>query len=361
MLFRSRCEPSLLLLVVLLSPNPSLAQTPSHVSKTEVKVQPPKDAPYLLTDGSIYIAGNDLIEPFLDAVNDRFTEQHPGFKFKMDSLSSGVAIAGVVSGKSAFGPTARDVTFVEKDAFASVYGYPVTDVLIGWDNSPGADRFPPGKFPPAVWVNAKNPIATLSLEQLAAILTTGSPKGDITRWGQIRFHEAPVGNNGGDYAKREIHVYIPALHGLPVISTNRLRLGDGLTWTRRAEYLPMMEDVVNAVANDPFGIGITGWFPIDEGWDRQTELGSKVRLLPLSVTAESKASRGGPGDLYPLSGGLHLLINRVQGKPVEPWLREYVRLILSKDGQAILGSMTKTEGFVPLTEAEVAKELQKIE
>jgi hypothetical protein len=76
------------------------------------------------------------------------------------------------------------------------------------------------------------------------------------------------------------------LRGLPVVSTNRARLGDGLAWTRRVEYLPMMEDVVNAVANDPFGIGITGWFPIDEGWDRQAELGSKVRLLPLSVTAD---------------------------------------------------------------------------
>ena len=359
---RSRNSFPLLVLVLALSSLAVPAQTAaSHPSRAEPKLTPPKDAPYLLPDGSVYIAGNDLIEPFLDAVNDRFMERHPSFKFKMDSLSSGVAIAGVVSGKSAFGPTARDVTFVEKDSFASVYGYPITDVLIGWDNSPDADRFPPGKFPPTVWVNAKNPIATLSMEQLAAILTAGSPKGDITRWGQIRFHEAPVGNNGADYAKREIHVYIPALRGLPAISTNRSRLGDGLTWTRRAEYLPMMEDVVNAVANDPFGIGITGWFPIDEGWDRQTELGSKVRLLPLSATADSKASRGGPGDLYPLSGGLHLLINRAPGKPVDPWLREYVRFILSKEGQAILGSMTRTEGFIPLTDEEATRELQKVE
>jgi phosphate transport system substrate-binding protein len=356
-----RRKNSFTLVVLALSSLAMPAQTGSSPpSRAESRLAPPNDAPYLLPDGSIYIAGNDLIEPFLDAVNDRFIKRHPGFKFKMDSLSSGVAIAGVVSGKSAFGPTARDVTFVEKDSFASVYGYPITDVLIGWDNSPDADRFPPGKFPPTVWVNAKNPIATLSMEQLAAILTTGSPKGDITRWGQVRFHEAPVGNNGADYAKREIHVYIPALHGLPVISTNRARLGD-FAWTRRAEYLPMMEDVVNAVANDPFGIGITGWFPIDEGWDRQTELGSKVRLLPLSATADSKASRGGPGDLYPLSGGLHLLINRAPGKPVDPWLHEYVRFILSKEGQAILGSMTRTEGFIPLTDEEVTRELQKVE
>jgi phosphate transport system substrate-binding protein len=333
----------------------ALAQRPN------ASVSVPKGAEYVLPDGAVYIAGNDLIEPFLDQINDRFAAEHKGFKFKMDSLSSGVAIAGVVSGKSAFGPTARDVTFVEKDAFASVYGYPVTDVLIGWDNTPDADRFPPGKYPPTVWVNAKNPIATLSMDQLASILLTGTAKGDIVRWGEVRFHEAPVGNNGGDWAKREIHVYIPALHGLPVVSTNRSRLGEHLTWTPRAEYLPMMEDVVNAVANDPFGIGITGWFPVDEGWDRQTELGSKVRLLPLSADAESKASHGGPGDLYPLAGGLHLLINRAPGKPLEPWLVEYVRLILSKEGQGIMAGMTKSEGFIPLTPEQAEAEMKKVE
>ena len=324
-------------------------------------VAPPEHAPYLLPGGTIYIAGNDLAAPFLEKINALFLKAHPGFKFKMDPTSSGESVAAVISGKSAFAATARDVNFIDKDAFQSLYGYPVTDILFGWDNTPDADHFPPnGKFPPAIWVNSKNPISALTLEQLTAILMTGSPHGDITRWGQISFDEAPLGNNGGDYAKREIHVYLPMLHGLPVLSTDRLRLGNGLPWTRRAEYLPLMEDVVNAVANDPFGIGMTGWFPGDEGWDRQTELGSKVRLLPLSKGDDSRISHGGPGDLYPLSGGLHLLINQPPGRPLEPWLKEYVRLVLSKDGQDILAFMTKTDGFIPLEPHEVAGELEKI-
>ena len=330
------------------------AYVPHHVSA-------PESAPYLLSDGYIYIAGNDLVAPFLKKVNALFLKDHPGFKFKMEPTSSEESIAGIISGKSAFGVTARDVTFIDKAAFQSLYGYAVTDIQFGWDNTPDADHFPPnGKFPPAIWVNAKNPISALTLEQLTSILMTGSAHGDITRWGQISFDEAPIGKNGGDYAKREIHVYLPALHGLPVISTDRIRLGGGLAWTRRAEYLPLMEDVVNAVANDPFGIGMTGWFPGDEGWDRQTELGSKVRLLPLSIDSESRISHGGPGDLYPLSGGLHLLINHAPGKPVEPWLREYVRLVLSKEGQGMLASMTKTNGFIPLKPDEVAVEMDKL-
>ena len=325
-------------------------------------VTPPKDAPYVLADGSIYIAGNDLMAPLLEKLNDLFSQAHPGFKFKMDLMGSGMAISGITSGKSALGPLARDATFLDKDAFASVYGYPPTDILIGWDNTPDSDHFPPnGKFPPGVWVNARNPIPALTLDDLTAILMTGSGKGDITRWGQIALHEAPVGNNGADYAKREIHVYLPALRGSPILSTTRIRLGGDVAWTRRAEYLPLYEDVLNAVANDPFGLGFTGWFPPDEGWDRQAELGSKVRLLPLAANSESRVSHGGPGDLYPLAGGLHIVVNRPPGKPLEPWLKEYLLLTLSKQGQNIIASMTKSDGFIPLDPQDVAKELAKLE
>ena len=320
----------------------------------------PKGATYLRPDGSIYLTGNDLVEPLVEKLNDLFVKTHPGFRFSLHMMSSAEAISGITSGKSAIGPIARDATFWDKEAFTSVYGYPPTDVQIGWDNTPDADHYPPGKFPPAVWVNARNPISALDLDQLVAIFTQGSPKGDVTRWGQIRFHEANLGNNGGDYAKREIHVYLPTLRGLPIVSTTRFRFG-GYPWTSRAEYLPSIEDVINAVANDPFGIGFIGWFPIDEGWDRSVDLSQKVRLLPLSETPDGKISRGGPGDLYPLAGGIHLMVNRTPGKPLEPWIREYVRLALSKEGQEIISSMTASDGFIPLDPQQIPAELRKVE
>ena len=325
-------------------------------------VAAPKQAEYVLPDGTIYIAGNDLVAPLLERVNAIYVSKHPGFKFKMDLISSGVAVAGVSSGKSAFGPTGRDVTPFEKEAFSSRYGYDVTDVLVGWDNNPDVDHYPPfGKYPPGVWVNAKNPVPAISMEQLAGILTTGSSKGDITRWSEIKFHEAPVGNNGADYAKHEIHIYMPTLHGLPVVATTRDRLGKDLYWSHRVEYLPLLEDVINAVANDPFGIGLAGWFPTDEGWDRSSALMSQVRLLPLQEDADSKVSHGGQGDLYPLAGGIHFLINRKPGTPMEPWIKEYMELVLSKEGQDILSDLTKTDGFLPLDPADVPKERAKIE
>jgi len=321
---------------------------------------PPKDAPYVLPDGSIYVAGNDLLAPLFEQLNARFLQAHPGLKFKLDLHASSLALSGIIAGKSAFGPMARDAPFVDRNAFTARYGYPPTDIQIGWDNTPDSDHFPPnGKFPPGIWVNARNPVPALTVEEIRAILTTGAPGGDLTHWGQIAGDEGSVGANGGDWAKRAIHVYLPALRGLPILSTTRMRFG-GRPWTPTAEFLPMGEDVINAVANDPFGIGFIGWWPTDEGWDRQVELGAKVRLLPLAADRDSRISHGGPGDLYPLAGGIHLFINRAPGTPVAPWLVAYVELALSKEGQDILASLTKSDGFIPLDPDQLAAERAKL-
>lgn len=323
-------------------------------------VSPPTTAKYLKPDGSIYIAGNDLLISYMERLTALFQKGHPGFKFTMDLHTSGLAVSGVNSGKSALGPMARDPSFQEIDSFVSRHGYPPTDILVGYDNTPDADHVPPGKYPPGVWVNAKNPTPWLSLDDIQGIFTTGSGKGDYTFWGQLEGHEGPIGINNADYAKREIHVYMPKLERLPILTSMRFQLG-GMRWTPRAEHLPMVEDVINAVANDPFGIGLVGWWPTDEGWDRKAELGDKIRFLPVSLTKDSKPSFGRVGDLHPLAGGIHFMVDRVPGKPLDPWLKEYIRFALSKEGLELMASMTPSNGFIPIAAADVPRELAKIE
>ena len=103
-------------------------------------------------DGSIYITGNDLVQPLIERLNELFVKTHPGFRFSLHMKSSAEAISGITS-ENCHWSIARDATFWDKDAFASIYGYQPTDVQIGWDNTPDADHYPPGKFPPAAWVN----------------------------------------------------------------------------------------------------------------------------------------------------------------------------------------------------------------
>jgi phosphate transport system substrate-binding protein len=321
---------------------------------------PGKDTKYVLPDGSILIAGNDLMVSYMERLTAIFRKSHPEFKFHMELQTSGLSVSGINSGKSALGPVARDVSFQEADAFTSRHGYPPTDVQVGWDNTPDPEHVPPGKYPPGVWVNVKNPTPWLSMEDIAGIFTTGTGKGDYTFWGQLEGHEGPIGGNGADYFKREIHAYMPKLERLPILATMRYVLG-GAPWSRRIEHLPMMEDVINAVANDPFGIGLIGWWPTDEGWDRAAELGDKVRFLPLSWNKHSRLSHGRVGDVYPLAGGLRFVVDKAPGKPLDPWLKEFLTLALSRDGQELIASMTVSNGFVPIDPKDVPRELAKLE
>ena len=336
----------------------SSAASPAYAAKQVSP--PPKNAKYVMRDGSILIAGNDLMAPYMDKLAALFRKSHPDLKVHLELHTSGLSVAGINSGKSALGPIARDVSFQESDAFAARHGYPLTDIQVGWDNTPDAEHQPPGKYPPGVWVNAKNPTPWLTMEDIAGIFTTGSGRGDFTFWGQLEGHEGPIGGNGADYFKREIHAYLPKLERLPILATMRQVLG-GHPWSRRVEHLPMMEDVINAVANDPFGIGLIGWWPTDEGWDRAAELADKLRFLPLARSKHSRPSRGRVGDVYPLAGGLRFVVDKAPGKPLDPWLKEFLTLALSKEGQELIASMTVTHGFVPIDPADIPRELRKLE
>src|ERR1700676_3086891 len=63
------------------------AQLPHYAARKQVV---PKFAEYVLPDGSIYIAGNDLVAPLLERIDALYSAAHPGFKFKTDLISSGV-------------------------------------------------------------------------------------------------------------------------------------------------------------------------------------------------------------------------------------------------------------------------------
>ena len=339
---------------------------PGNIAETELErpaftahsaqVRPSsKKAPYVLSEGSIYFAGNDLVDVLFQKYNALFRQTHPGFTFKMDMQDSNLAIPGIISGKSAFGPIARDAMKQELDGFTALYGYPPTDILLGYNQTPNTDIFPPGKTPPAIWTNATNPLPMLTLAQLTRVFMTGAKGGDITEWGQLGL--------GGEWARRAIHVYLPGNPDAAFVFYEGEKMGGKLRYTPRAEWLPGTRDVMSAIAQDPFGIGLIGFWPPDSGWDRQAELGSRAKLLGLSASADDKVSHAAMGDLYPLTPGIHIYFNRMPGKPIEPWLKDYLTLVLSKEGQELLILMAHEVGnsFIPLGPEELAKQLAKIQ
>ena len=61
---------------------------------------------------------------------------------------------------------------------------------------------------------------------------------------------------------------------------------------------------------------------------------------------------------YPLDRFVGVAIRRAPGEPLDPFVKEYLRLVLSREGQAIVAA--EADGYVPLTAAQVAAERSKL-
>jgi phosphate transport system substrate-binding protein len=306
----------------------------------------PKDASYVLPDGSIYIVGNDGMKGMLAKFNEIFARTHPGFKFTMLLEGSSTGIGGLTAGVSAFAPMGREAWPTDLSGFREFYDYLPTDLHIG-----RAGYIRPGqKNPPAIYVNARNPLAGLTLEQVARIFTRGADKGDIARWNALGL--------GGDWGKRAIHVYGTRDDGgLP--TSLRIALLGGRQFARSYEPLENFAAVIKAVAADPYGIGLAGWFNIEA-------FSANVKLVPLAakdgVPYASPTYENVLAGKYPFSPHLHFYVNRAPDKPLDPFIKEYARLVLSKEGQAIIeAEKDGDEAYMPLNRTEVAEQLARLE
>ena len=59
---------------------------------------------------------------------------------------------------------------------------------------------------------------------------------------------------------------------------------------------------------------------------------------------------------YPLSRFLYVYVNKHPNKPLSPLQAEFVKLILSQQGQGIVAK----DGYIPLPTAVVKKEMAKL-
>ncbi|MGZ5200178.1 MAG: PstS family phosphate ABC transporter substrate-binding protein [Telluria sp.] len=303
-------------------------------------VNVPKDAPYVMRDGSIRIVGNDGMKAMLEGFNELFARTHPGFRFTMLLEGSSTAIGGLTAGVSAFAPMGREAWPSELGGFHDFFGYQPVDVHIGYGGFSHARH----KNPPAIYVNKANPLAGLTLEQVARIMTSGSAKGDITHWRQLGV--------GGKWAQHTIHIYGPPDDGGLATSVRTSHMGK-LPFASRYETLAKSPDVLDAVAGDVYGMALAGFADA-------AKLNPNVRLVPLARSegapfADASYDNVAAGR-YPYVPYLRIYVNRAPGRPLDPFVKEYLRMVLSREGQAIIAAQKDAQdGYVPLDQAELER------
>ena len=114
---------------------------------------------------------------------------------------------------------------------------------------------------------------------------------------------------------------------------------------------PGSATVVEGVTNDRYGIGYSGMGYVTAG----------VRAVPLSAVGNTKAYEAVAENVYsgnyPLSRYLYIYVNKAPGKPFDPLVKEFLRYVLSQEGQQAVVK----DGYVPLVSEIVDLEAKKLD
>jgi len=269
--------------------------------------------------GNLNSIGSDTLNNLMTLWAEEFNKFYPNVNVQIQGAGSSTAPPAITEGTANLGPMSRDMRQSEIQAFEDRHGYAPYALPVAIDMV-------------AVYVNKDNPIEGLTLQQVDAIFSAtrrGGYSQDITRWGQVGLT--------GAWANRDFALYsrnaVSGTYGF--FKDNALFGGD---FKPSINEQPGSSSVVQGVTESLNGIGYSGI-----GY--QT---SGVRAIPLardenSNMAAPTADNAASGD-YPLARYLYVYINKHPNRPLDPMMREFVKMLYSKTGQEVV----HRDGFVPL-------------
>jgi len=278
--------------------------------------------------GNFTSVGSDTLNNLMTLWAETYKRNYPNVNIQIQGAGSSTAPPALIEGAANFGPMSRLMNAKEIEAFEKKFGYKPTPVPAAIDAL-------------AVYVNKDNPIKGLSIPQVDAIFSATRKCGgaaDITTWGQLGMT--------GEWASRTIALYgrnsVSGTYGY--YKEKALCKGD---FKRNVAEQPGSASVVQSVTGQIGAIGYSGI-----GYKT-----SGVRALPLSQKdgqpfVEADAVHAIDGT-YPLARVLYFYVNKRPNQPLAPLEREFVKLVLSKQGQEVVIK----DGFVPMPAAMAAKAL----
>jgi phosphate transport system substrate-binding protein len=276
--------------------------------------------------GNLSSVGSDTLNNLMTLWAESFYKFYPNVKIQIEGKGSTTAPPALIAGTAQLGPMSRPMRGTEIDQFEKKFGYKPTPIRTSVDAL-------------AVFVNKDNPIKCLTFEQIDAIFSKSRRFGykeDIKTWGQLGL--------SGDWADRPISLYgrnsASGTYGF--FKEHALKNGD---YKDEVKEQPGSASVVQGVTVDRYGIGYSGIGYATAG----------VRAVPIAekegaACVEATADNAYAGT-YPLARFLYVYINKPPGKALDPLTQEFVKLMVSKEGQEVV----LKDGYFPIP-ASIAKE-----
>lgn len=292
------------------------------------------------------VVGADVMDEMTLGWVKMMRKAYPRLSVTMEARASGSGGPALTAGTAHLAPVGRELLPAEEAAFVAKYGYKPTAFRVATGSAGSL-----GKTAASIMlVDKDNPVRCLSLQQLDSIYSTTRVRGgqDITRWGQV--------GDGGVWAGRPIHLY-------------GLKSPNGIEWYFKIRVMNMGEyrDGIQFVK----GRGFTHAFNV-AAEDMAQHPGGMTYALLSNVTPNVKvvplsAEPGGPcvyptvqnvyNHTYPLSRYVYIYVNKKPGVPLEPKVREFLKAVLSREGQ----QQVAADGvYLPLMPSVVNEELAKL-
>lgn len=293
------------------------------------------------------LVGADIMDEITLGWVKLFRAAYPRLSVTMEARASGSGVPALTSGIAHLAPVGREALPKEHDEFVKKFGYEPFAIKVATGSLGSL-----GKTATTVVLVAKdNPIKGLTFAQLEAIYAKAPKLGlkPATKWGDLGLT--------GEWADRPIHPY-----GLkPPNGIEQFFKWKVLNW---GEWRDGIQNVK--------GQGFTHAFTVASN-DMRTQLGGITYALLANVTPDVRvvplaAKEGQPFVMptidtvyhhtYPLSRYVYIFVNRKPGTPLEPKIKEFLKAVLSKQGQDVVAA----EGvFMPLQPEVVKEELAKLE
>ncbi len=281
--------------------------------------------------GNLSSIGSDTLANLMTLWTEAFKRAHPSVNIQVQAAGSSTAPPALTEGTANFGPMSRAMKDKEIEAFEARHGYKPTAVRVAIDAL-------------AVYVHKDNPLQTMSIAEVDSVFSVTRRCGgqqSLDTWGSLALT--------GSWAERPIQLYgrnsVSGTYGY--FKKVALCSGD---FKNSVNEQPGSASVVQAVASSLNGIGYSGIGYVTSG----------VKALALSQDggAAVAASPANAADgSYPLSRYLYLYVNKRPDRPLSPIEGEFIKLVLSKEGQEIVGK----DGYIPVSADIAAVELAKLQ
>ena len=281
--------------------------------------------------GNLDSIGSDTLNNLMTFWSEGFRKAYPSVRIQVEGKGSSTAPPALIAGTAQLGPMSRAMKSSELDAFEMAFGYPPTQIRVAVDAL-------------AIYLHKDNPVERMTLEQVDAVFSKtrrcGATAG-IDTWGGLGLT--------GAWASKPIRLYgrNSASGTYGYFKDVALCKGD---FQDTVKEQPGSASVVQGVTEDAYGIGYSGIGYRTSG----------VKAIALARKAGDPFGTVDPDDVYagtyPLARFLYVYVNRPPNSPADPLVREFVRYVLSREGQQIVVK----DGYLPIGNGIVQVELAKL-